>query len=62
MATGHHVTANIGFNYLTFPLTGSSAPRWQQVLINVTLGSVMKVAVTPFFPSSNLLSRIPTHL
>lgn len=45
----------IGFNYLTFPSTGSQAPcRWQ-VLINVTLGSVMISSHdTPYSPSLSL--------
>lgn len=51
LASGRGITANIGFNYLTFPETGSQAPRQQQVLINVTLGSVMISCRDTFFPS-----------
>ncbi len=44
-----------GFNYLTFPSTGSQAPcRWQ-VLINVTFGSVtISSHDTPYSPSLSL--------
>lgn len=55
----------IGFNYLTFPSTGLQAPcRWQ-VLINVTLGSVMISSHdTPYSPSLtlSLITYLQLHL
>lgn len=47
--------SGIGFNYLTFPSTALQAPRRWQVLINVTLGSVMISSHdTPYSPSLSL--------